>query len=713
MDGGETRTTTSWAKSTTSKSNNPGAVHVSLGTAMSKKKVKSAIHSSAQTPQKFWESKSFEALLRENQKDGLDNVAPVRQVFKSWEYTKEGNKPAKLIEKSWEKSGDFIVPPTVKVVEGNRESLFKLNDWTTQTPKHTPPVRWDDKPEFQAPPKLKKNFQKFEFEKQREKQPKVKIVAKKLVTLKKSVQTEDIPISGIVNSNNHESHRLIKKEGLIEEPAPKKPDKSSSRIWFKMPSTTTERFTTPQVEYAIEDVSPGTRKRTKKLPQNQVNHQNNQNQNHNQNNAGTRSDQNRPQPQPQRQQVPQKFSYRFEWGKRPDEEHEPPKSESLKKEEPPITETIARLSEEDDDEEVTSLKELDDFQAKWERLARQTFKENQETTTELPARVQKKPKSENIEKSNRQAVRLKDTTSEDFNRNPSAKEKPAKIYSWKQPAKQQTPTQSTPSRLQKRIDTRDPRDREILEDITQRKHNYEIEDMPEERLANQRAPAPKNEDHGDDGKEWRLEDSIPGVPDQDYATFKAVPQTNFKCSDHKLPGYYGDMEAKCQAFHVCQANGRQDSFVCPIGTVFNQQLFVCDWWNNFRCEETPNFYELNANLYDYSKGGGPGPTGGNKPRGTRETDESLADDDGADEPETNSALKSSSIYDAETKGGSHRSQVYFSDAAHVRQALAKRKSRNEALIERRSDSISAAIPVEDEYWAASEEMPAANETNSY
>lgn len=30
-------------------------------------------------------------------------------------------------------------------------------------------------------------------------------------------------------------------------------------------------------------------------------------------------------------------------------------------------------------------------------------------------------------------------------------------------------------------------------------------------------------------------------------------------------------------------------------------LFVCDWWNNFRCEETPNYYEMNANLYDYSK----------------------------------------------------------------------------------------------------------------
>lgn len=50
-------------------------------------------------------------------------------------------------------------------------------------------------------------------------------------------------------------------------------------------------------------------------------------------------------------------------------------------------------------------------------------------------------------------------------------------------------------------------------------------------------------------------------------------------------------------FHVCQADGRKDSFLCPIGTTFNQQLFVCDWWMNSRCEDTPSFYDLNADLY--------------------------------------------------------------------------------------------------------------------
>ncbi|XP_074599976.1 uncharacterized protein LOC141854263 [Brevipalpus obovatus] len=95
----------------------------------------------------------------------------------------------------------------------------------------------------------------------------------------------------------------------------------------------------------------------------------------------------------------------------------------------------------------------------------------------------------------------------------------------------------------------------------------------------------------------RLEDSIRGSPGQDYGTYTTVPQTSFRCSDQQYPGYYGDTEAQCQVFHICQTGGRQDDFLCPIGTVFNQQLFVCDWWYNFRCEETPNYYVRNAEVY--------------------------------------------------------------------------------------------------------------------
>ena len=52
-----------------------------------------------------------------------------------------------------------------------------------------------------------------------------------------------------------------------------------------------------------------------------------------------------------------------------------------------------------------------------------------------------------------------------------------------------------------------------------------------------------------------------------------------------------------QVFHVCQHDGRKSDFLCPVGTIFNQEIFVCDWWQNFRCQDTPNFYQNNDELY--------------------------------------------------------------------------------------------------------------------
>lgn len=48
---------------------------------------------------------------------------------------------------------------------------------------------------------------------------------------------------------------------------------------------------------------------------------------------------------------------------------------------------------------------------------------------------------------------------------------------------------------------------------------------------------------------------------------------------------------------MCQHDGRKNDFLCPIGTIFNQEIFVCDWWQNFRCQDTPNFYRNNDELY--------------------------------------------------------------------------------------------------------------------
>lgn len=47
-------------------------------------------------------------------------------------------------------------------------------------------------------------------------------------------------------------------------------------------------------------------------------------------------------------------------------------------------------------------------------------------------------------------------------------------------------------------------------------------------------------------------------------------------------GYYADTETRCQVFHVCTSIPNADpikaSFLCPNGTLFNQEAFVCQWY---------------------------------------------------------------------------------------------------------------------------------------
>ncbi|XP_068233963.1 uncharacterized protein [Palaemon carinicauda] len=89
-----------------------------------------------------------------------------------------------------------------------------------------------------------------------------------------------------------------------------------------------------------------------------------------------------------------------------------------------------------------------------------------------------------------------------------------------------------------------------------------------------------------------------GVPGEDYPILSSVPDTGFSCEEQEFPGYYADTadDAKCQVFHICQFDGRQDSFLCPNGTIFNQQYFVCDWWFNVDCSASEQFVRLNADI---------------------------------------------------------------------------------------------------------------------
>ena len=86
-----------------------------------------------------------------------------------------------------------------------------------------------------------------------------------------------------------------------------------------------------------------------------------------------------------------------------------------------------------------------------------------------------------------------------------------------------------------------------------------------------------------------LEKAVPGVPGEDYPIYSEVPDTSFSCDGQVDGGYYADPEAECQVFHICTADGAggltQYSFLCPNGTVFSQQYFICDWWFNFDCSE--------------------------------------------------------------------------------------------------------------------------------
>lgn len=97
-----------------------------------------------------------------------------------------------------------------------------------------------------------------------------------------------------------------------------------------------------------------------------------------------------------------------------------------------------------------------------------------------------------------------------------------------------------------------------------------------------------------------LEKAVPGVPGQDYPIYAEVPDTSFSCLGQVDGGYYADPEAECQVFHICTNDGQgglsKYSFLCPNGTVFNQEYFICDWWFNFDCSEAEAFYSLNDDI---------------------------------------------------------------------------------------------------------------------
>ena len=47
---------------------------------------------------------------------------------------------------------------------------------------------------------------------------------------------------------------------------------------------------------------------------------------------------------------------------------------------------------------------------------------------------------------------------------------------------------------------------------------------------------------------------------------------------------------------MCEEGRRQSSFLCPRGTIFNQEHRVCDWWYNVKCEDSSEYFDLNLDI---------------------------------------------------------------------------------------------------------------------
>jgi len=88
--------------------------------------------------------------------------------------------------------------------------------------------------------------------------------------------------------------------------------------------------------------------------------------------------------------------------------------------------------------------------------------------------------------------------------------------------------------------------------------------------------------------------SVEGAPGIDFPAYSSIPNTRFTCEGKQYdPGMYADEETGCQVYHLCYL-GRRESFLCGIGTVFNQAIMNCDFWHSVDCSKSSQFYHLNT-----------------------------------------------------------------------------------------------------------------------
>jgi len=104
-----------------------------------------------------------------------------------------------------------------------------------------------------------------------------------------------------------------------------------------------------------------------------------------------------------------------------------------------------------------------------------------------------------------------------------------------------------------------------------------------------------------------LRATIPGEPGVDYPILTSIQDNGFDCQGKIFGGFYADPDTDCQGYHVClQDPANTDtmypiSFLCPNGTVFNQEIFTCEWWFNVDCTQATSFYSKNNGLFAVRK----------------------------------------------------------------------------------------------------------------
>ncbi|XP_021934014.1 uncharacterized protein LOC110836763 [Zootermopsis nevadensis] len=80
----------------------------------------------------------------------------------------------------------------------------------------------------------------------------------------------------------------------------------------------------------------------------------------------------------------------------------------------------------------------------------------------------------------------------------------------------------------------------------------------------------------------------------------SLPETNFTCADKIPGGYYADLEADCQLFHICSMgrHGRitDNKFLCGPDTRFSQESRTCQAKHLVDCRLSASLYHVNRHF---------------------------------------------------------------------------------------------------------------------